>query len=538
MKSIIKDISKKSSAGLDEIPYSMLSHVSHNIYKQLTFLVNLSFQEGIFPQILNTALVVPIHKKGDKSKFDNYRGLSLLSVFSKIYEKAFHTRLLSYINKHNIIEKSQFGFREGISVQDALLALCNHILSNFDKGNKVICLFFDLARAFETVNHPILLEKLYHSGVRGTALKWIHTFLSKRFQKVKVNVNANIIFSSEESVLSGVPQGSIIGPLLFLIFVNDLNQLINDSSTCLVRNPLDNFSDAISVRVENVEQQSGCYVTQFADDTTVALNSNNFFHVVQKANCLVKSMTHYCLNNALILNGSKTNMVTFSPSTMQMSPLVKLDNGSVVNSHSTKLLGVYLDSNLSWSSHVDYVVGRLSVHCYVLWQLRNFVSLDILKLYYFAHVQSILQYCLVCWGNCSRINEVLVLQKKIIRTMTFRRRLDSCRPVFKQLNILTVISLYIFSCVVYVKSHRWNFICRNDVSLMSGYNFRYRNDLVTPVRHLTVVGKGPYPTCVRLYNKLPNYVKESNIYVFKRTVKDLLLVNTFYSLEEYLQASF
>lgn len=417
---------------------------------------------------------------------------------------------MEYINKNRLLSNAQFGFRKGSATQDAVLALQNYILNSFENKKKAACIYFDLTRAFDTVDHTLLINKMYKYGVRGPALNWISTYLENRFQRVKLQHGSKSFISNPRFVSSGVPQGSILGPLLFVIFINDIE---------------------LSTR--------SMFTSLYADDSTFGVHANSIPDLSVKSSEAVRSMQSYCRESGLKLNSIKTNLMCFSLRQIDRSLLVKIDNESIKQSNVVNYLGVTIDSSLSWVQHIDCLSNKLSKHCFVIWQLRNFVNKDILKMYYFGHIQSILSYCIVCWGNCNRINEVLIVQKKIIRTILFKSCRSSCRSLFVELGILTVVSLYILNCVVYIKSHINNFKSRTDTCLSAGYDLRENLNLNIPTHTLSCVSKGPNIIMIKLYNKLPVSIRKINILqIFKNRVKSLLLSKSFYSIEEYFDFTF
>ena len=216
-----KEISKlptNKAPGYDEITSKVVKLTSDYILTPLTYIFNLSLSEGIVPESFKTAKVIPIYKKKNKYDPTNDRPISLLSIFNKLLEKLMHHRLYSFLNKYNILYKHQFGFRENHSTTLAIIEIVDTIREELDKGNSVIATYLDLTKAFDTVNLKILLHKLKHYGIRGLANKWFYSYLTDRKQFTKING----INSDKQSISTGIPQGSVLGPLLFLLYMNDI----------------------------------------------------------------------------------------------------------------------------------------------------------------------------------------------------------------------------------------------------------------------------------------------------------------------------
>ena len=217
---------KESAAGWDELKPTVVKSIRKFIISPLAHICNLSFATGIFPDELKIANVVPIFKSGDEMVFSNYRPVSALPVFSKVIERLMYNRLLKYINENKLSYKYQFGFQKGKSTHMALIALIDKISEALENGDCVIGIFLDFSKAFDTIDHSILLQKLSFYGIQGVILSWFENYLSNRKQYVTYNG----IKSKTEKVNCGVPQGSILGLLLFLIYINDLSTV---SEACM-----------------------------------------------------------------------------------------------------------------------------------------------------------------------------------------------------------------------------------------------------------------------------------------------------------------
>ena len=246
-----------------------------------------------------------------------------------------------------------------------------------------------------------------------------------------------------------------------------------------------------------------CFLTLFADDTSALITSDTVSRLSTVANSCVQSMSIWCQSNDLILNSSKTNFLLFKPigTNIDYSILVKSENGSIKQQQEVKFLGLWMDSHLSWEVHVNHISKTLAGKNYLIKQLRSSVSTSTLKTFYFGTVQSILSYGLVCWGNCSSISKIFVLQKRIIRSMFNIPFLSSCRPIFKNNRILTLHCLYIYQCLCFVKKNINQFVKCKDVN---NYRTRQANDIYVPPYRLSQVGNGPLIIARKIYNHLPN----------------------------------
>jgi hypothetical protein len=265
---------KDSCAGHDHLKPSIIKLIADHIAQPISHVINLCFQQALFPIELKQANITPIYKAGDPTLFHNYRPISILPVFSKLFERLLHTRLITFFDRCNIISPSQFGFRKQHSTEQALASTVERISSELDQGNDVIGIFLDLKKAFDTVNFDILIRKLEFYGVRGTPLALIRNYLNDRTQRtVLSNYHSNPLKCS-----CGVPQGSILGPLLFIIYLNDLPNSL-----------------------------SNAFTTMYADDTNVFLSGKNLPQLTASLNLELESLSCWFQSNRLSLNVDKTH---------------------------------------------------------------------------------------------------------------------------------------------------------------------------------------------------------------------------------------
>ena len=403
---IISSLNSNKASGQSSTPYRILLLLKNEISKQLADLFNLSFMTGVFSSVLKTAKVVPVFKKDSKLDYSNYCPISLLSNVEKILEKLMYKRLYTFLNSNNIIYNLQFGFRQQYSTSHALVNITENIRKALDGGNIGCGIFVDLQKAFDTVDHQILLTKLNHYGIRGVSNDWFKSYLSNRNQYVSING----FDSGLAAINCGVPQGSVLGPLLFLLYINDLNHTIKF-----------------------------CKIHHFADDTNLLCMSNSIKKLNKLVNADLKHLVHWLNANKISLNVKKTEMVIFKSKQKKFEGdlKIKLCGKRLYPSESVKYLGVKIDTNLNWEHHVNDLSIKLNRANALLFKMRKYVSLKILRSIYFAIFDSYLLYCCLVWAqNSSTIQQIVILQKKAVRIINFQPRNSHTSPLFKQSSIL------------------------------------------------------------------------------------------------------
>ena len=281
---IISKLKAKNSSGHDQINSKLLKHIQHEIKDPLSIMINKSISSGIFPDILKLAEVIPIHKSKDKQDIQNYRPISLLPTISKILEKVVHKRIYNFINKHNLLNKSQYGFRPRHSTIDAITEYMAHLVDNLENREHTLSIYLDLSKAFDTIDHSILLNKLEYYGIRGISHNWLTSYLTHITQYVKINQST----SKTKPIICGVPQGSVLGPLLFILYSNDLSNASRNSNAII-----------------------------FADDTSIFTHDSNIDNLYSKINDDLLTLTDWFRANKLSLNISKTNYMLFTHTATQ-----------------------------------------------------------------------------------------------------------------------------------------------------------------------------------------------------------------------------
>ena len=402
-----------SSAGYDEIPAHILKQNTILYIKPLTHLINSSINKGIFPDELKIAKVIPIFKSGNKELIENYRPISILSVFTKVFEKVMYKHLINFVDKNNILYKYQFGFRRQHSTNHAVITLVEKITNALDKGKIVVGCFLDLKKAFDTVNHRILISKLRKYGIRGHILQWFESYLKNRKQFVQIkNFKSQI-----KSPTCGVPQGSILGPLLFILYINDLA----------------NVSDVL-------------FPILFADDTSVYIEADKESDLIKTLNEELAKLNIWLNANKLTINIAKSHYMVFHRGRRKSnicSPI--LNNVSLERVQCTKFLGIIIDDGLKWTNHISYIKNKIAKGFGIILRARKFFNKKTLLNLYHAFIFPYLIYCVEIWGNAANIylDPLIKLQKKIIRVITFSQYLAHTNDLFVQLQILPFKKLVI-----------------------------------------------------------------------------------------------
>ena len=357
----------------------------------LAKLFNKCLKLETFPNSFKMAYVVPVAKVSSPKSLGDFRPISLLSVFSKVFEKIIETNMTKFVNKNNILTPSQFGFRENSSTDLAITTFYDKLLNNINDGKITCSIFLDLKKAFDSVDITILLIKLRHYGFRGPALNLLQSYLAGRKICTKVGCNISKLCKIEH----GVPQGSVLSPLLFSLYVNDLPNASNLETTL------------------------------FADDTNLHISHNNIKNLQSVVTNEIKKIDSWMKLNKLTINYQKScYMLVGKKCTILTNFKLCINHYPIELKNSIKYLGIHLDRELSWKTHIDYLAKKLSKVCGMIYKLRHYVPLSTLRIVYYSMFHSHIQYSLRNWGRAakSHYHKLSILQNKILRACLFRPR--------------------------------------------------------------------------------------------------------------------
>ena len=330
-----------------------------------------------------------------------------------------YKRLTKFINNHALLYSSQNGFRKRHNTQQAVLDILNDIHTNMENGKFMCGIFIDLKKAFDTVDYNILLAKLQNYGIRGIVNEWLDSYLTGRKQYTYANGN----ISDLKQTMYGVPQGSVLGPLLFLLYINDLYKASSKFQFYL-----------------------------FADDTSLICANNDLNKLEEEVNLKLSKVNLWLVHNKLTLNADKSNYIIFRPcqKVLRFQPIIRIHDNTLNSEHILemrhyiKYLGIFLDSNLSWKYHVHYLCQKISKTLGIIAKLWQFVPRHVLLTIYYSLISPYLNYGICAWGQCAKtyLYKLLVLQKRAHRLIFFTKPREHALPLFLETKQLPISFLY------------------------------------------------------------------------------------------------
>ena len=490
-----------TSSGFDDISPRIVTAVENTLTIPLLFIFNLSVQQGVFPDKLKIAKVTPIFKSGSKESANNYRPISVLPCFSKLFERIIHSRLHGFLLINKILYSQQFGFQKNNSPEYALMQMVNFIQNSFNQNEFAIGVFIDLSKAFDTVDHSILIKKLSHYGIRGNFLNWFKSYLCNRSQYIATD-DSNTDY---QTITCGVPQGSILGPLLFLIFINDLHKASSLNSII------------------------------FADDTSLFKSHKNIHTLFDLVNQELNKINDWFQCNKLSLNITKTKYILFHKPSFKNKlpnrmPFLKINSNLISQERCLKFLGILINEHLTWKDHIFDIENKISKSIGVMYRASKLLNFKSLKNLYFSFVHSYLNYANIIWGSTyqTHLNSLHLRQKHAVRIVFHKDRLEHSRPLMKEIKALNIFQLNLYQVLFFMYKVKYGVvpgILQREFSPVN-HIYRTRNSLnnfqllYSRAPRFSILSRGP-----TLWNNILNDYDKSVVSLthFKNTIKAKLL---------------
>jgi len=505
----VNQLKNSNSVGPDGISNIIIKKYHLLFLNPLIYIINLIFSTGVVPDHFKSSIVIPLHKSGSKRDCNNYRPISLTNNFSKIFEKSLKSRIVSFFESNKLLSSRQFGFREGLSTQNAISNLVDNIMANFASNRKCIAVFLDLQKAFDTVPHSILLSKIEKFGLRGTVHDIVSSFLLERTQKTKIND----VFSYTRTVSIGLPQGTVLAPILFLIYINDL----------------------VSLPVHGK-------ISAFADDTILLLEGESWAEIEHNCNLDLYMMQSWLTKNLLTLNVKKTKYMCLTPSTATQPnhPLnIRLHafDCQYFAHHPCSCdlfeslecvteflyLGVIIDCHLKWRHHALYLSKKLRSIIPKLFDLRDIVDKRTLFLVYNALIYPLLNYAVLMWGGAyaTNIYALNIAHKFVLKTMLKKIKTYPTDALFQESKVYTISQIFVLNCIIHIhiKNNESNYV-NHAYATRAVIN----QEVIVPKVSKTLNIRYYKFLAPKYYNQLPTTIRNIQSYrSFKTKVKDFIL---------------
>ena len=493
---VLSNLSINKATGPDSISHRMLKETSQTVCNPLRIIFNRSIQEQKYPDTWKLANVMPLFKKGEKHKVSNYRPISLISCVGKVLERIVFKYLYNYLNENNLIYKYQSGFLPGHSTVYQLIDIYNQICKAIDDRQSTCLVFCDISKAFDRVWHKGLVFKLKQYGVSGNLIYWIQDYLSFRKQRVFVGS----AFSDTSNLNAGVPQGSVLGPLLFLVYVNDIAESLLATTRL------------------------------FADDSSLAVSSHNVTDMELRLNHDLEIISAWAKQWLVTFNQVKTEVMFFTL-TNNAPPTLYFDNVKLTFVDHHKHLGITLSQNGSWHAHTSNLISSASKILGSMKALKFKLKRDTLNQIYFSYLRPILEYASVVWDNCTIFEKESLekIQYEAARVVTGLTRSVSIDNLLRETGWTSLsdrrkIQKYILMYKEingllpdYIQELFPDFVERS-----TPYNLRNSDNFVVPPRRTELYSTSVVPSSINLWNDLDIRIRNSpTLDSFKRNVSRL-----------------
>lgn len=482
LREALAGLRDRNSSGDDDLSARIFLSLPDNAISALSSAINNSFSGGVFPDCLKLATVIPLHKGGDLDDPSNFRPISMLSTLSKLIERLVKHRVSSFLTANSILSASQFGFQASRGAHDAIFKFLENVFEFLNRKESAAAVFCDLSKAFDCVNHDILLSKLECYGFRGAVWDWFKSYLSGRRQRVVLSG----VYSGSLPIDCGVPQGSVLGPLLFLLYVNDLSYL-----------------------------QIQGKIFQFADDTTIYWHHPDTEMLGTLMASDLAMVREWCASNKLVFNAGKTNVMGFR---CDVGDLFFCDGCPLQVRNECRFLGLFIDVNLRFEAHILNVCRKLSSGCFAVRLAKRELGKSVARTIYFALVESHLRYALPFWGLAAKslMNVVLILQKRAVRFVCGTGLREPCRPLFVSERILTLTCIFIVDTCMLI--HKYQSTYERPIH---EYSTRGRHDVPLPIPSSARTKRSLIYESRKIFNHLPESIKSiQNPVHLKKKIKE------------------
>ena len=505
VSSLILALNERKAIRKNDVETKFIKISSAVIAPVLSNLFNSCLNQGEYPDSLKVAEVIPVFKKGKHDSLSDYRPISLLSQFNKIFEKMLFNRIYNYLEKHKLLNPYQYGFRENRSTIHAISHIYDDLLQNIDQNLYSCSIFLDLSKAFDTVDHQILLKKMEnYFGIRGICLKLLESYLTNRKQYTYVlNCTSHL-----RSIFKGVPQGSSLGPLFFLLYVNDLPAATSFKSTL------------------------------FADDTYLTLSGNNLLTLENQVNNELSKLDIWLKQNKLFLNYSKSNYMLINKyphKQIDSKFMISINSNPLARVNTVKYLGIYIDDNLKWTSHIRYMSLQLAKYCGLFYRIRKFLTKDVLRMLYYSLIYSRITYGITVWGTASKttLHELEVRLNNIIRAIAYSNMNCHVSPLYNNLNLLKLEDIYKLEVAKFMyqfmndKLPQSFYSKHSKIQEFHDYNTRHSENVMYffPRTNKMIGRKQLLIRGLKLWKSIDSNTRDLHWFKFKKTLKSNFIKN-------------
>ena len=501
IEQLIQRIKPNVATGIDELPAKLIKEAAPVIMEDLKNIVNLSYESKVFPDRLKIATVKALHKKGDNNDPSQYRPVSILTIISKVFERSAVDQLVTYYNYHNLLNPRQHAYRKYHSTTTSLFELIETIKKHIDNGNLVAIAAMDLSKAFDSLAHNLILKKLDMLGLNETATTWVKSYLTNRKQLVKFGkIKSNI-----ECIESGVPQGSILGPLLFITCTNDM-----------------------------LEEMDEYDIFTYADDMQIVIKGKNVQELGTKLESAIEKANDYYNSNSLLCNPTKTEVMLLGTQMRLASAddlKVEVTNGEetkiLTGEKSLKLLGVHIDQSLNWNRQITHVKQKAINSIRNLHRINHIIPMKQRRVLYTSLVTPHLSYADIIWNNCGSLNcnKIQQAQNYAAKSMLGLSKFTSSTQALKKLELIPLAEKRKINLAVHVKKSLEKRAPENIQNLylrqLSNQESRasVRKDLNYPKHKLQQYQNGSFYSSIKAWNAVPSHLREKTQTCFKKNLQ-------------------